>query len=159
MKSPLTLALALIPAAMLGGPHEPVRVFVGAAPDPSGFVTQQSKDAVDSAEDLRGFLKKHRAVRLVASRDEAQVVVEVVGRGLQATGSATASTVTGPFGAVSNARAEQRRVVAARVIVGDRSTDIAGKPCGNCVTWRNAAQSLAGVIAEFIEDNRTRFSQ
>jgi hypothetical protein len=88
-RSALIAAATCCVLAMAGASRaaESVAVFVTVeADDPSAFVDPETEEArkerADSAEDLTKRLRKKKAIKLVASPEEAAVVITVIGRGL-----------------------------------------------------------------------------
>ncbi len=137
---------------------EPAPVPVAVIVKTSQFEDQAQKDRLDSARDLKAYLRdKKKTLRLVETAEEAAVVVEVLGRGEQ-----TQDTKTLQRGA--SGRLEQRsdkdKVLRVKLSVGDYSTEIEGRSADGeyviTTTWSQAAILASQAIEKWIKTNRAK---
>src|SRR5579871_4113053 len=105
MKPSRSLGFGLAIATMLLGittvhaqkkSSEPIKVFIFTAANEGGFVDPAQKQRNDSVEDLKKALDKKDLVQIVTQKDDADLTLEVLGRGGEETGSSTTSR--GPYG-------------------------------------------------------------
>ena len=101
-----TVATAALAMAMAVGvaaekkPQEPaVTVFMV---QPSAqFVDQELQNKIDSTKDLLEYMGRDKGIqktmRVVATREEAQVVLEVLGRGTVGTGEMKTTVTSNPY--------------------------------------------------------------
>jgi hypothetical protein len=117
------LAVAVLSCPVAAAAQEPVPVAVTV--HTSQFEDQAQKDRLDTAKDLKQYLNsKKKTLRLVESPAEAVVVIEVLGRGEQASGDAKLQR--GALGGVGQTRYKDK-VVRVNLSVGDYSTEIEGR--------------------------------
>ena len=124
--------------------NPPVRIFFWTArPAILGF---DQKDREDSVSDLKGHVD--RAVfALAVSRDDADLDVEVVRRGLIATGNS--SSLFGRFAAITVA--SKTPVIQTTIRVGDYATDLT---CDQGLgTWGDRARACDNSIRKWVLDN------
>jgi hypothetical protein len=143
--------LALLLAALVAGVQPPAqarkpapripdaRVYVFTTPDPGGPSDEQ-RGREDSVADLRGALHGRRHVKLVDTRDEADVVVEVLGREERDLGE-------GGYGGKSFTKFRET-IVRFRIASGSRASEIKGVGKGS---WKSAAKDAAERIQKWIE--------
>jgi hypothetical protein len=127
--------------------HSPVPVFV-VTTSPEGFTA--TKQVADSTKDLIKSLKGRQGICLTEKREDALVVVEVLGREkAQVTASwlGTSRDVT----------------VAAKLTAGTYETVISESAAGGTImaggAWGKAAGKLAKRIAEWAQDNRAQLTK
>ena len=133
--------------------NTPVAVHVFSAPSPGesgGFTDRDSektfKQRDDSVQDIKKALEGKRNVRVVESADEARIKVEVASR------SAFSFNVFSGGG-------DQPIVIQARLMVGDYSLGIIGRPSPMIRPgWKGAAENVARQIEEWIRMNRDRLT-
>lgn len=115
------------------------------------------KDRHDTWKDMR-FVFSKKLVRLVNSKEEATLVVEIIGR---QTGTAGGSKVSAnPLGGVSSKQFEAK-VVVVKLTFMDYSTEITGRTEENAYTvggaqWKNAAFRAVDGIQDWIKANRAK---
>lgn len=112
-----------------------------------------SPDVADSVKDLRGSLGgKKKTLVLLDSRDYADVVITVLGRGFEEGGSST-QTVETPYGWSTFDVTDYTKVVRARLRVGDYALKVWRR---DEEFWTLAADDLAGHIDKWLKANRTQ---
>lgn len=143
----------------LVGTYAVIGVFVRGADGGSAFLEPA---VADSIEDLRDQLKGKKTLRVVEDAGAADVIVEVLGRGWEATGSSTTevkSTLNTDWSGKpvveqsATSEADTAMVLRAQLIVGDYSLKMAGR---HGARWKGAAGHLAGKIDAWIEQNRAQ---
>lgn len=154
----LVLAVVVLLCPVAAAAQEPVHVAV--IVQTSQFEDQAQKDRLDTAKDLKQSLtSKKKTLRLVESPAEAVVIIEVLGRGEQASGDAKLQR--GALGGVEQTRYKDK-VVRVKLSVGDYSTEIEGRNAdGEHVirtTWGLAAVDAAGQIDKWIKTNRAKLT-
>jgi hypothetical protein len=124
--------------------RSPVPVFV-VTTSAEGFT--QTKQTADSTEDLIKSLKDKKGICLTRNRDDAIVVVEVLGREkaqVTATWAGTGRDVT----------------VAAKIMVGTFEAVLSESAAGGTLmaggAWSKAAGKVAKRIEEWVRDNRAK---
>jgi hypothetical protein len=124
--------------------HSPVPVFV-VTTSPEGFT--QPKQVADSTRDLIKSLKGKKGVCLADKREDAPVVLEVLGRE-KAQQTATA------FGTGRDV------TVAAKLTAGTFETVISESAAGGTLmaggAWGKAAGKVAARVEEWVRDNRAK---
>jgi hypothetical protein len=135
-----------------------INVFVTAAEPETkgGFVTPDPnpKAKLDSVKDLKKNLVKK--VRLVDRQEDADVVLEVLARGGEATGDTT--TNRDALGQV-HSRQDSVALVRVALIVGDYTTEIDGRsfgPPSGLGAWNRAAIEVADQVDKWIKENQTK---
>ena len=133
------------------GKLEPIKVFIFTATNKDGFVDADVKRRADSVEDLKKALEKNSLIQLVSERDAADVVLEVLGRGAQETGSATSTRdIYGQWHTNNDTVATVRVALTA----GSYSTVLEGWNNGSLTyVWRTAANNAAKHIENWIKAN------
>lgn len=141
---------------------EPVAVFLGPIPSAEGFVVGTNRFQ-DSYRDLRDELKKNadfrQTIRLVATPEEAQLIVEIVDRGLADTGMRTGTAVaTGPNTAVANTVPVRAKQLGARLAVrgSNYRLDIDGAAGIRLRTYRNQARNVLRQVVDWVNANRAK---
>jgi hypothetical protein len=119
---------AAIPHARSGA----IRVYCEARLEPALFKKSDRQDVVDSLKDLREAFAKRGAIEVVASRAEADAVVQVLERGRE-------PAVIG------------MRKVRVRVVLGDRSVELTGQDSlKGFNTWSGAAGGAAKQVESWL---------
>ena len=146
MKAFLSLAIALVcPAVFVAQDLVPVAITTKMS-----LSEDQEKDWLESAKHLRKYFgPKNKTVRLVDAAEEAAVVVEVVGRGVQPQDAGDSQQDA--FGRVIPTPSKDK-VVAVRLSIGDYSTVIRGRD----ETWSAADEEAAREIEKWIKTNRSK---
>jgi hypothetical protein len=153
MKKFTVLAVPVLFSTAASQAQKSIRVFVTtAAPDVGGFVDPDAKQRTDSVKDLKGWLA--RKLSVVDAADSADVIVTVVGRGGEATGSATST-------ADNLGRVHTNPDVGATVHVvlkaGDFNEEIAGHcPPASLRPWGLAASDAAAQIEKWTKANEAK---
>lgn len=139
---------------------QPLSVYVFTAETEGGFVDADSKQRADSVRDLREALRKKKTVIVVESSDDADLLVEVLRRGLDETGKTSTKTSAGLGGLYSTTTKDTEAMVRTKLTVGEYSTEIVGKNDGRITNvWRTAANNAANQIDKWINANRDRVRQ
>lgn len=135
---------------------EPQPVPLAVVVKTSQFEDQAQKDRLDSARDLKAYLSK-KTVRLVEAPEEAVVIVEVLGRGIEA--QDTKSLQRSASGRVEQ-RSNKDKVLLVKLSVGDYSTEIEGRSADGeyvvTTTWSQAAILASQAIEKWVKTNRAK---
>ena len=144
-------------------PPAPVKVFCFIEEDPSGFVDQKVQALRDSLKDVKDSIgKKKDWLRLVESREQADIVVQVVGRTIDGSGrvESTASSYTDDKGRTSRATGSTREIMnynlATIMRVGDYTNELTGSVPDTYILggpWRTAAGQVAGELEKWVKNN------
>lgn len=153
------LTALLLVGLVLTAPPDPIRVFVVApvATHPSGFSEPRSKDRADSVRDLqREIRKKRKTLALAESREQADVVLEVLGRGIAS--EADGGVIAVPLGRSVIAQPTYRsaNVVRTRLVVGDYERPIVGAFDGIGDVWSECAEQITKDLDAWIAENRAQ---
>jgi TusA-related sulfurtransferase len=136
---------------------QPVSVLVRASGE-SGF---SAPGVADSIKDLKNSLKGKKLVILTDDPAAAEIVIEVLGRFKDFRGE-TYSTATAVNDNTATVKTTQKKsaVVAAKLIVGDYSTELVGEAGGvgrfGFGAWGDAANQIAKQIEDFIKENNAQ---
>jgi site-specific recombinase XerD len=158
MKAAL-LSIALIAAAIsTTAAAEPIKVFVFTNEVPSGSVDEQLQARRESLQDLAKALagpKYRSTLSVVKSRDEADVIVELVSRG-ETTKSGSSNSTHAAGGAASS---ESRSSSVTKQFLKFRMS--AGQHTDNLTTedqlrWPDMAERAADDLARWIVANAVR---
>lgn len=150
----MAMAMTVGAAAEKKAEPPPVTVYV-VAPVAGQFVDQAHKDRLDSTKDLLAQLARfEKKWRVVTSREEAQVVLEVLGRGLEETSERSSTSTPVPvLGQVqTSSKARLAYIVTAKLTVGEYTTDVSGRSSSD--GWRAAAYFVADNAEKWVKDNR-----
>jgi hypothetical protein len=98
---------------------------------------------------------------LVDDRESAELLVEVLRRGLEDTGKTSTRTTADILGGFnSTTTKDTEALVRTRLSIGEYSTEIVGKNDGRITNvWRTAANNAANQIDKWIQTNRDRVRQ
>lgn len=131
---------------------QPVRVYVFTAPAETAFVDVQSQGRADSVQDLRKTLgSDKKRIQLVDAPTDADVTIEVLGRGWAPLGSTY--TARDALGLIHTTE-ESEAVVDIALTVGDYRVEMRGGS-GQRVfgAWTAAADVLDKQIHKWLKDN------
>jgi hypothetical protein len=141
----LAAALVLVAVPALAQPLR-VRVFVTSVGAQSGF-TDPSKDNRDTVKDLKDDIQGKRRLMLTDRREEALIVLEVVGR-------ETAGITASLFGAARD------RLIRVRFMAAGTETDLTasaqGGTMGSGGAWGKAAGKIVDQVDQWVVANRAR---
>ena len=165
----LTLAaVASVGAFETQRPPAPVKVFCFVEENASGFIDQKVQALRDSLKDVKDSIgKKKDWMKLVDSRDDADIVVQVVSRTIDGSGrvESTASSYTDDKGRTSRATGSTREIMnynlAAVMRVGDYTNELTGSVPDTYILggpWRTAANQVAGELEKWVKDNYSRLT-
>jgi len=147
------LTFALVAATA----HAQARVYVYTNSDPSGIVDDAAKGRADVVRDIVGKLKGKRAVTVVGDQGHADLTLEILSRGYEDIGAATASRIPGT--GVTQAYSNKRAAIHARLrsLNVDYSTEIVGGAPGTYLNaWGSAAGDLAAKVEKFVKENKDK---
>jgi len=141
---------------------ERVKLFLGAPPSAEGF-TAANREFDESYRDIRGELGKEAAfqseLELVEIADEADLILEIVDRGLRDTGARTGTeTVIAPDVIVGTSAPVRQKAVLARLAVRgtEYKIDLDGRQGIKLkMTYRNQAKSLLRQVVDWVRANRS----
>lgn len=138
----VTMMLACFAAAGLQGPDKmtSVRAFVYTATGASGQHTPEEQGRLDAVRDVREALEKKKGITLVTSRQDANLLIEVVSR------EERVDPGGGPFGGKAVTRMGDT-IIRLRVKSGDAESDLKGLGQG---TWGRAAKDAADRVVKWI---------
>jgi hypothetical protein len=136
------MLLTLAAAAGLQGSDRTttVRAFVYTATGASGQHTPEEKGRLDAVRDMRDALQKKKGITLVNSREDANLLIEVVSR------EQREEPGGGPFGGKAVTRMGDT-IIRLHVRSGDEESDLKGLGQG---TWGRAAKDAADRIVKWI---------
>ena len=154
----LALAAVVLLNPIVSAAQTPVPVPVAVIVQTSQFEDQAQKDRLDSAPDLKADLRdKKKTLRLVETPEEAVVVIEVLGRGVQT--QDTKSLERSASGRIEQ-RSDKDKVLRVKLSVGDYSTEIEGRSADGeyviTTTWSQAAILASQAIEKWIKTNRAK---
>ena len=152
----LALAAVVLLNPLASAAQTPVAVAV--IVQTAQFEDQAQKDRLDSARDLKAYLRdKKKTLRLVETPAEAVVIVEVLGRGIQT--QDTKSLERSASGRVEQ-RSDKDKVLRVKLSVGEYSTEIEGRSADGeyviTTSWTQAAMLAAIKIDTWIKTNRAK---
>jgi hypothetical protein len=134
-----------------GFSQQPVRVFVTSSAVKGGAVDKAARERQDAAADLVGILAGQRELVLVTTEPEAQVVVEITKRAMEATGERYKDSTTKAEQVVRSWR------VYATLKAGDYMTQMMGE--SHTVTKKDAAKAVARQVTDWIAKNPARLEK
>ena len=139
----LTVLLAMFAAVGLQGADKltSVRAYVYTATGAGGQHTPEEHGRLDAVKDVRDALGKKNGITLVNSREDANLLIEVVSREDRAEPGAT-----GPFGGKTVTRMGDT-IIRLHLRSGDQESDLKGIGQG---TWGRAAKDAADRIVKWI---------
>jgi hypothetical protein len=127
-----------------------IRVFVFVASNPNGFIDPGQKERNDSANDLKTYLGKKW---MTDKREDANVIVEVTGRGYQQLETLTKTAQN--WGVSGN---KSVATVYATITAGDYTAKLIGQDDGweKTQLWKTAAVHAAKKIIAWTQDNHDK---
>jgi hypothetical protein len=135
----LTALASLAPAVVPDAPPT-VRVYVFTAEGSSGQSTDEEKGRLEAVREMRDALAKKKGVRIVNSREEADVVVEVMDREER-------EGASGGYGGMSITKLNDT-IIRLRVSrAGGEASELKGIGQG---TWGRAAKDAADRVEKWI---------
>jgi hypothetical protein len=140
MLATMLLAVLSLTTVQAADKTTTVRAFVFTATGASGEHTAEEQGRLDAVRDVREALEKKKGITLVNSRDDANLLVEVVGR------EERSESGGGPFGGKSVTRMGDT-IIRLHLKSGDEESDIKGLGQG---TWGRAAKDAADRIVKWI---------
>ena len=136
------------------------KVYLGPLPSKEGFIPANSQFD-ESYRDIRREYQKDRGLqqvlRLVDRSDDADVVLEIVDRGLRDTGIRSGSgTVIGGTAVVGSSAPVRQKWLFARLVVPgtDYVVELDGHAGIKLVNYRQQARNLLRQAAEWVKANR-----
>jgi hypothetical protein len=138
----VAILLAMVAAAALQDPDKmtTVRAFVYTATGASGQPTAEEKGRLDAVRDMCDALEKKKGITLVNSREDANLLIEILSREQREEPGA------GPFGGKSVTRMGDT-IIRLHVKSGGEESDLKGMGQG---TWGRAAKDAADRIVKWI---------
>src|SRR5438105_745511 len=135
----LLLAAVTVHPAPAADKHGVVRLYIYTAESPSGTLTEEEQGRRDSVSDLRDAMRHKSGIVLVDDREQAQVVVEIIGREKR----------DGPEGGFGGRSMTQfgDTILRLRVKAGDDESEIKG--IGQAY-WSRAAKDAAERLTKWI---------
>jgi hypothetical protein len=151
-----SLIVVLSAALLTATPQaQKVRIFVGTYEPPGQYLEPGAQDRADSARDIENTLKMipdaKRFIELLKDRATADVVVEVVGRTVAASGGQVTTVVpTGFGGFVASTHPGKIAYVFAWLRAGQFERQLAGT--GG--RWSSAGNNLAHQVLDWVKVNQ-----
>jgi hypothetical protein len=138
----VAVLLAAIAAAGLQGTDKgtTVRAFVYTATGTSGEHTPEEQGRLDAVRDVRDALAKKKGITLVNTRDEANLLIEVLGR------EQREGPGGGPFGGKAITRMGDT-IIRLHLKSNEEESDLKGIGQG---TWGRAAKDAADRVVKWI---------
>ena len=138
----VAMLLAMWAAAGLQGTDREttVRAFVFTATGASGEHTPEEQGRLDAVRDMREALEKKKGITLVNTREDANLLIEVLGR------EQREDQGGGPFGGKAVTRMGDT-IIRLHLKAGDEESDLKGLGQG---TWGRAAKDAADRIMKWI---------
>lgn len=138
----VAILLATVTAAALQGSDKTttVRAFVYTATGASGQHTPEEQGRLDAVRDVREALEKKKGITLVTSRQDANLLIEVLSR------EQREEPGGGPFGGKAVTRMGDT-IIRLHVKSGDQESDLKGMGQG---TWGRAAKDAADRVVKWI---------
>ena len=155
MKMLLTFLLTLGSASLFAGaPVNRVALFL-TTPATSGGFTDPNKERQDSMKDLTEALGKKKNLRLVATQEQAAIVLEVIERGVRE----DSGTMTRLFGGKNEVKRVQ-----VRLTTGDFVAELTGESAGGGFAvgrgvWKKAACKIADQVEKWVQENQAQLSK
>lgn len=150
------LAAAMTMWSVVASAQPPVSVYVTTAATKDGF-TDPDKAKQDSMKDLLEALGKKKNIHLTAAREEAVIVLEVIGRGVRE----DSGTYTKVFGGKNEVKKLQ-----AKLSVGGFSAELSGESAGGGMSggpargaWKKAAYKLADQVEKWVKENQAQLQK
>ena len=146
----IAILLAMVAAMGLQGPDKmtTVRAFVYTATGASGQHTPEEQGRLDAVRDMRDALEKKKGITLVNSRQEANLLIEVVSR------EQREEPGSGPFGGKAITRMGDT-IIRLHLKSGGEESELKGLGQG---TWGRAAKDAADRIVKWIARREPRRS-
>jgi hypothetical protein len=140
------VAVLMVSSAAAAQEPPPVPVFVTTAAAAQGF-SDPSKERLDSVNDIKDKARKaDKLLKLVDTRDEATIVLEVLDRGSQYKRTATGAIFGTPWGG------QQKRSVTVRVTVGEYSSELTSEKG----SYKDAAADVVMQLQRWVMANREK---
>jgi hypothetical protein len=156
----LVLVLLVIGQTSATPAQAPAKMYLGPLPSKEGFIPA-NKQFDESYRDIREEYQKDRgfqqALRLVDRPDDADVVLEIVDRGLRDTGirSGSGTVIGGTTVVGSSAPVRQKWLFARLVVPGtDYVIELDGHAGIKLVNYRQQARNLLRQAVEWVKANR-----
>lgn len=149
MKHFAVIALLLTSTIPLQADPQPVRAFLFTAPV-GEFTDEASKARQDAMKDLREALTGKKRIVLVESREQAQIVLEVLGRTRETTGDYRKHDYNDRY--TQSVKAHTVRV---KLTAGTYETELVGDTVTSIK--RKAAGEAADRIDDWLKANATKF--
>lgn len=137
----VAMLVAMVAAVGLQGPDRmtTVRAFVYTATGASGQHTPEEQGRLDAVRDMRDALQRKKGITLVNSRQDANLLIEVVSREQR-------EERGGPFGGKAVTRMGDT-IIRLHLTSGDEESDLKGIGQG---TWGRAAKDAADRVVKWI---------
>lgn len=156
MKKSGLVVVVWLAATVFAQGAEPVPVFLTTGATAGGF-TDPDKERADSRKDLDEALRsKKKSLRVVATKEEAVIMLEVLGRDVRED-SGSYSKAFGGKNEVKNVRV--------KLTAGEYSAELAGSSAGGGFgggpgrgAWKKAAYKVADQIEKWVEANQAQLA-
>jgi len=143
----------LTSAAPPAGPPVPIFLTTGAT---AGGFTDPDKERADSRKDLTEALSSKKSIHLVATKEEAVLVLEVLGRGVRED--------SGSFSKAFGGKNEVK-TVNVKLSAGEFSAELSGSSAGGGFSggpgrgaWKKAAYKVADQIEKWVQENAAQIA-
>lgn len=150
-------ALTLSATSLFAGvPVVPVNVFLSTGAASSGF-TDPDKARGDSTKDLTEALNKKKSINMVATKEEAVIVLEVLGRGVREDSGGYSKAFGGK---------NEVKMVRVKLTVGEFSSELSGESAGGGMSggpgrgaWTKAAYKVADQVDKWVLANQDQLQK
>ena len=131
----------------------PVPLFL-TTPAATGGFTDPDKERADTMKDLTEALRGEKNIRRVATREEANAVIEVLDRKVRED--------SGKLTQMMGGKHEVKRINL-KLSVGEYSTDLQAESAGGGFSmsgsWKQAAGKAAGLVEKWVEESRAQIEK
>jgi hypothetical protein len=121
------------------------------------FVDEGSKQRADTVEDLRKALNKKKALTVVETEGEAQIVLEVLARGRESTGKRMGTMINRPplagGGIWTSSEDVMTGAIAVALTVDSYSTELTAEADQAFGKWTAMANDIAKQVERWTKDN------
>jgi len=154
-----TTLLVLALGTTLSAQSEPVTVYI--VEPTAQFVDTELQQRIDTTKDLKTIKWDKKLVRLVDAPEQATIVLEVLGRGVEAQNNShhERSVITGQI----QDKSYQDKVVRVKMTVGDYSTEIIGRSIQrdelSVTSWKSAAIRASNEVEKWVKTNREKLNR
>jgi hypothetical protein len=152
-----SLAIGVSLVASAGYAGEPVPLFLTSTGASNEGFTDPDKSRQDAVKNLTEALGKKKDVKLVSNREEAVIVLEVLGRGVRE----DSGKMTQMFGGK-----HEVKMLRVKLSAGDFAAELSGESAGGGMkggpgrsAWTKAAYKVADQVEKWIQENEAQLTK